>query len=125
MSNQSIFKSGDAVNYKDGMDYKDFTGTVESSIAYKGAWHYLVKDQRDNSIKRVGERFLSFAKEDANVKRNKFKVGELVRCTNERESFCGVIERSIQNYLGQWQYIVKDPINKVKRIDEKHLQLNS
>jgi hypothetical protein len=129
MVNSSKFKSGDSVNYKNGMDFKDFTGLVESCIEYKGLWHYMVKDIKDNSVKRVGERFLSLSIEDVSKqKKNKFTVGQTVSYINERgfQSFDGVIEKCIHNYLGQWQYIVKNTtINQVKRIDEKYLQLHN
>jgi hypothetical protein len=127
MINTNKFKSGDSVNYKNGMDFKDFTGVVENCIEYKGLWHYMVKDIRDNTIKRVGERFLSFSAEDLSKQRkNKFSVGQTVTYINERgfQGFNGIIEKCIYNYLGQWQYIVKNSsINQSKRIDEKFLQL--
>jgi hypothetical protein len=129
MINTNKFKSGDSVNYKNGMDFKDFTGVVESCIEYKGLWHYMVKDIRDNTVKRVGERFLSSNIEDASKqKKNKFLVGQTVSYINERDfqPFIGVVEKCIHNYLGQWQYIVKNSSSNLsKRIDEKHLQLNT
>lgn len=129
MESQSKFKTGDSVNYRNGMDFKDFNGVVEKCIDYKGAWHYMVKDVKDNSIKRVGERFLN-SNLDAQYsqRKSKFKVGDTVKFRNDSDfQFAnGIVEKSINNYQGQWQYLVKDgKMNSVKRVDEKFLELIS
>lgn len=128
MQSKNIFKAGDSVNYRNGMDYKNFTGIVEQCIDYKGLWHYLVRDIKDNQVKRVGENYLSLSGEvQGTVRKSKFKVGDSVKYRSERDFqvFSGIVERSINNYQGQWQYMVKDGnVNVVKRVDEKNLELN-
>ena len=88
----------------------------------------MVKDVKDKSVKRVGERYIRLTSEDeAKPSKSKFKVGDSVRYKNERDFqvFSGIVERSINNYQGQWQYMVKDgKINVVKRVDEKNLEFN-
>ncbi|HYG38607.1 MAG TPA: hypothetical protein VD908_08315 [Cytophagales bacterium] len=124
----NIFKTGDAVHYRDGMDFKNFNGIVEHPIYYKGGWQYLVKDIKDNSVKRVGEKYLGLNIEvlPTTKGKNRFKAGDSVKYSNEKDFqvFTGIIERSINNYKGAWEYFIKDTKeNTIKRVEEKHLQL--
>ena len=129
MGNDNKFKPGDSVNYRNGMDFKNFSGIVEKILNYKGHWHYFVKDSKDHSIKRVVERCLSpgLSLLESLKNKNKFKTGDMVKYKEDDKSgvSVGIVERSIHNYRGIWEYMVKDvKANALKRIEEKFLELN-